>query len=229
VRLVLIASGRGTDAESIMDAYRQGVLPNIDLRFLISTKTGAECLFKAEALNIPTQVLDYKCYGKEVFEFRVIKSIESAEIQLVFLVGCIVKIPIISGIRMYNIHPAEPKKFGGKGMYGLAVHQKVLEDIFDQIKRGKKSINDRFFTNLTVHEVGVIYDEGQILLQTSVEIPPTLIQQYLLAKSSDESAQQQVYAQMQEFVLPFEHAMLPAAVNLAALQILNLTKIESEL
>jgi phosphoribosylglycinamide formyltransferase-1 len=212
VRLALIASGGGTDAQAIMNAFKSGGLPDVDLRLLISTDPQAGCLAKAEALGVPHQIIDRNYLGRDTFNEVFKRVINSGKIQLIFLVGCVVKIPILPGVRVYNIHPADPEKFGGKGMYGPEVHQAVLEDALTQIKREKKKISDRFFTHPTIHEVSEIYDEGQILLRAEIEIPIGIISDYL-----DRTIDcQETCRKLQDWVLPFEWLMLPTAVNMAA-------------
>jgi phosphoribosylglycinamide formyltransferase 1 len=119
VNTVLIASGSGTDADSIMKAYAAGSIPNINLVALISTKPGAGCLDKAKALGVPTEVLNRRNYNSiENFNKILGNFLMELKAQLVFLVGCVVKIFPIDGIRMYNIHPADPHQFNGNKMYG---------------------------------------------------------------------------------------------------------------
>ena len=60
---------------------------------------------------------------------------------------------------MINIHPALLPKYGGKGMYGMNVHQAVLE-------------NKEKETGITIHYVNEAYDEGQIIFQESCEVLP---------------------------------------------------------
>ena len=57
VNTALIASGSGTDADSIMKAYAAGFISNINLKSLVSTKSGASCPDKAEALGAPTDII----------------------------------------------------------------------------------------------------------------------------------------------------------------------------
>jgi phosphoribosylglycinamide formyltransferase-1 len=59
-----------------------------------------------------------------------------------------------------NIHPALLPKFGGKGMYGMHVHEAVKA-------AGEKE------TGITIHEVNERYDEGQILFQAKCEVNPS--------------------------------------------------------
>lgn len=218
VNTMLIASGGGTDANAIMEAYSGGFIPNISLKKLISTKYGAGCLEKADKHNIETLVIDRKECGLGGFNRLLLAEIIKLDCKLVFLVGCIVRVAPIVRVTIYNIHPAEIKNFGGDGMYGLTVHKRVLLQILDLIHRGRKSIDDRFFTYPTVHEVisDLEYDSGEPLLVGSVEIPKSIIYNAFHKKVSlEESAEL-----LQKEVLPYEWMMLPTAVKMAANKII---------
>jgi phosphoribosylglycinamide formyltransferase-1 len=219
VKTVLIASGSGTDAFAIMDAYSQGFLPDVSIEALISTKEGAGCLEKAEKFGIKTIVIDCKKVVSWI-DFNKLLSMEINRLgcKLIFLVGCIVRIYPSDFYSMYNIHPADPVKFGGNGMYGLYVHEKVLEHAIDLIVRGKKQIDDIFYTYPTVHEVAKEYDSGDPLMSVAVQIPFEILYALVVYKnvSLKEAAKR-----LQEHVLLYEWTMLPTAVNLAALKILK--------
>lgn len=221
VNTVLIASGSGTDADSIMKAYVAGFIDNINLKGLISTKPDAGCLEKAEALEVPAEVIDRGKLPSIIdFNIAISRYLLEVEAQLVFLVGCVVKIFPINGISMYNIHPADPHKFGGNGMYGLEVHRRVILDILDQIKRGKARAEDRFFSIPTIHEVVMDYDSGEPFLQARVEVPTEIIVNMLAETASNESVDVAA-SKLQEIVLPNEWMMLPTAVQMAAKKIID--------
>lgn len=217
-KVALIASGGGTDAFSIMNAFDRGDILNIELKLLISTKKGAGCLEKAAYCNIPAIVIDRKEVGSsEAFNRELKYVLVSGEIELVFLVGCIAKIEPIDGIAIYNIHPADLEKFGGKGMYGLEPHKKVLLGVQDLIERGRKTAADRFYTEPTVHKVNDKYDSGEYLLKLNLEIPGEIIANFMENPSDIEGAAKR----LQEYVLPYEWRMLPLAVKLAAAKVLE--------
>lgn len=223
VNLILIASGGGTDAFAIMDPWEKGWIPEIGNIVLISTHANAGCLEKAtscgvEAVtlvppSIPLDLKDYQRYGQKLWGV-----VAKYQAELILLVGCRVVLPLIPGIPMYNIHPADTNLHGGNGMHSLKPHTHVLEAILDQIKRGKKRLDrDRFFTYPTVHEVTAVPDDGPPLLQGSVEIPKELLQEVLEGKCSLHDAAQH----LQKLVLPYEWLMLPTSVRRAAAMILN--------
>jgi phosphoribosylglycinamide formyltransferase 1 len=217
INLALIASGSGTDANSIMEAWEAGCIPEINPPLLISTKRGAGCLEKAERRGLRCQVLDYKeNAGLDRFNSALRNLLSQTQTDLIFLVGCIIKIYPIAGMAIYNIHPADPARHGGDQMYGLAVHEHVLAEIKDQIHRGKKKLIDPFYTYPTVHEATLDFDGGDMLLRQAVLIPQVIVKEYCDGiKSPNEAAQA-----LQSVVLPYEWLMLPAAVRMAARRIL---------
>jgi folate-dependent phosphoribosylglycinamide formyltransferase PurN len=218
INLALIASGSGTDANAIMAAWAAGCLPEINPPLLISTKQGAGCLAKAENHGVRGYVLDFReSGGSNQFNLKLDDLLQETYTDLIFLVGCIHKIFPVKGIDIYNIHPADPAKHGGDQMYGLAVHEHVLEEIRDLIYRGKKKITDPFYSYATVHEASLDYDGGDMLLRQAVLIPPELIRNYYEGRTDLHKSAKA----LQEVVLPFEWLMLPAGVRMAARRILQ--------
>jgi phosphoribosylglycinamide formyltransferase 1 len=217
INLALIASGSGTDANSIMEAWEAGCIPEINPPLLISTKKGAGCLEKAERWGLKSQVLDYRESGNlDRFNSGLHRLLKEAHTELIFLVGCIIKIYPIEGMSIYNIHPADPARHGGDKMYGLAVHEHVLAEIKDRIHRGKNKLIDPFYTYPTVHEVNRDFDGGDMMLRQAVWIPPAIVRDHWGGLKTPQEAAQE----LQNVVLPYEWLMLPAAVRMAARRIL---------
>ncbi|MBA4393007.1 MAG: hypothetical protein C0407_05595 [Desulfobacca sp.] len=218
INCVLIASGSGTDANSIMEAWEAGCIPEINPPLVISTKKGAGCLEKAESRGLAAYEIDYKeSRSLDTFNAELKRVLKQAFTDLIFLVGCIHKVYPIEGIDCYNIHPADPANHGGDKMYGLAVHQHVLDEIKDLIYRGKKKISDRFYTYPTVHEANNDYDGGDMLLRQAVLIPESIVTEYYNGLKDPKQAAKD----LQAVVLPYEWLMLPAAVRMAARRILE--------
>jgi folate-dependent phosphoribosylglycinamide formyltransferase PurN len=223
VNLVLIASGSGTDADAIMKAWKAGWLPEVNPPTLISTRRDVGCLEKAKALAVRSLIIDRRDHPSlDEFNQTLRETLLSDFTDLVFLVGCIVKIYPVSGIAMYNIHPADPEKFGGQNMYGLRVHEYVLREVLDQLYRGRRTVLDRFFTYPTVHEVDEEFDSGHHLFRQNVEIPKKLIGDLAGRRLSPEDGA----GELQKAVLPYEWLMLPTAVKSAARRILERRKEE---
>jgi phosphoribosylglycinamide formyltransferase 1 len=218
VNLALIASGSGTDANSIMESWAAGCIPEVNPPLMISTRKGAGCLEKAEKHGVRGYVLDYReSGGADFFNKKLQSMLHENFTDLIFLVGCIHKIYPIEGIDIYNIHPADPAKHGGDQMYGLAVHEHVLEEIRDLIYRGRKKMTDPFYSYATVHEVSLDYDGGDMLLRQAVLIPEAVISDYCQGQKDLKTSAKA----LQDVVLPYEWLMLPAAVRIAARRVLQ--------
>ena len=219
VKTVLIASGNGTDAEAIMKAYQKGTIANAEIVALISTKEGAGCLDKAKKYDVPGHTIARKQFKDSslVFDMLITEILQELETKLVFLVGCIHRIPVSGSFVMYNIHPADTGKHGGQGMYGIAVHKDVLLEAKSLIERGKKSVKDKFFTTPTIHRVIEEYDKGEALLTANVRIPQEIIERLIQGEIDLTTAAEL----LQRHVLPYEWLILPLAVDIAALQILS--------
>ena len=217
VNTALIASGTGSDAESIIKAYINGFIPEIDLKYLISTKKDAGCIKMAEDNHITTTVIDCPNTTDGNFSFNNILSdtLSSSRVQLVFLVGCIKQVALIRGIDFYNIHPADPIAHGGKGMYGLDVHEHVLASIKDRLTRKMALPESSFYTYPTVHRVDADLDTGPMLLRAKVQIPGEII-----SKLNEDEDISQLDSELQQHVLPYEWIMLPSAVRMAAHNVL---------
>lgn len=157
-RLAIFASGSGTNAEQIF-RYFSGHA-SIHSVLLVSNNPDAYALTRAADHHIPTAVFN----RSEFNDGTVLKELESHHVTHVILAGFLWLVPenilkAFSG-RIINIHPALLPDFGGKGMYGMKVHQAVKA-----AGLGK--------TGITIHEVNENYDEGRIIFQASCEISPS--------------------------------------------------------
>lgn len=149
--IAIFASGAGSNAQKIIDHFRDSSLAKVTL--ILSNKAEAGIFKIAEKEQVPAILID-----KEQF-FRgdtYIKLLEKAGIDLVVLAGFLWKVPanLVTAFpnRIINIHPALLPKFGGKGMYGHFVHEAVLA-------AGEKE------SGITIHYVNEKYDDGGVILQ----------------------------------------------------------------
>lgn len=203
IRVALFASGSGTDANALLEAQENGKIMDCEIVLLVSTKEDVTCIDvgnrhpRVETVVLPKKKLSAR------FPIEVEKLLREKNIDLVFLVGCIHKLPVLKDIPMYNIHPADTEKFGGKGMYGVKVHRAVLDDILLRLDDDIKAGINRWFTWITIHEVNERYDAGQPFVKVAVEVFPEKDDEYTL----------------QQRVLQNEWITLPTAVNLAARRI----------
>ena len=214
----IIASGGGTDANAVMSAYNMGFMHELaDLR-LISTKIGAGCLEKAENNKVKHVVIECKT-KQEVPDFnrRLGQYVKGNNIQLIILAGCVWEIYPIEGVLMINIHPADTLKYGGRHMYGLKVHERVLSDIIDIIYREIKKPEDDFETYVTVHEVGFPIDQGPVIMRAPVRVPHEII----IGLNSGAFSLKEAAEKLQKHVLEYEWIFLPAGVRAAARKIID--------
>lgn len=157
-RLAIFASGNGSNAEAIMKYFQNHA--SIEVRALLTNHAGAFVLERAKKFNIPSRVFD-KNQFRECDE--VLKWLIENKITHIVLAGFLLLIPekLINTFpeKIINIHPSLLPKFGGKGMYGMKVHEAVVA------AREKE-------TGITIHIVNEQYDEGKVLAQFKCRVLP---------------------------------------------------------
>lgn len=152
--IVLFASGSGSNAEEIIKFFKNSEIGKVVAIF--SNKAEAKVLDRAKNHNIPSVVFN----KTQLNEGFVLEQLHSFQPDLIVLAGFLLKFPesiLKEYPKVINIHPALLPKYGGKGMYGMNVHQAVL---------GNKEKE----TGITIHYVNEHYDEGEFIFQKSVNI-----------------------------------------------------------
>ena len=154
-KIILFASGNGTNAENIIRYFQQTGKDAVIA--VISNSEKSAVLAKVESYNIPSFV-----FPKESFlTDKVLLILQQLKPDLIVLAGFLLKFPlnIITAFpnKIINIHPALLPKYGGKGMYGLHVHQAVFDN------REKE-------TGISIHYIDEYYDNGDMIFQRSVSI-----------------------------------------------------------
>ena len=155
-RLVIFASGSGTNAQNIIEHFQQTAIAEVVL--VLSNRREAKVLERAEALGVTAQ-----SFTKEQLtaEDGVLKTLKSIQPDLIILAGFLLKFPdsILNEFpdKVVNIHPALLPKYGGKGMYGRYVHEAVVKS-----KEAE--------TGITIHYVNENYDEGAVIFQEKVTL-----------------------------------------------------------
>ncbi|MFM1876042.1 MAG: phosphoribosylglycinamide formyltransferase [Bacteroidota bacterium] len=150
-RIAIFASGAGTNAQRIIEHFNRH--PSIQVSLVLSNKADAPVLEKAQKAGVETFIFN----RGEFYESNlVLKELQSRNIDLIVLAGFMWLVPeyLINAFsdRMINVHPALLPKFGGKGMYGMHVHQAV-------------KVAGETETGITIHLVNEEYDKGRILFQ----------------------------------------------------------------
>lgn len=131
---------------------------SIEVVLLLSNNPQAYALERARKFNVPTKVFNRTIFRESE---EVLLWLKERNVSHLVLAGFIWLIPayLIKAFpgKIINIHPALLPKFGGKGMYGMHVHEAVKA-------AGEKE------TGITIHEVNEQYDEGKILFEARCEV-----------------------------------------------------------
>lgn len=154
MNIMIFASGSGTNAENIIKHFRNSGLAKVV--YVLTNNPEAGVIARAEKFNVPVKTFSKAEMKSEQFLTFLIENAD-----FIVLAGFLLMIPkaIISEFegRMINVHPALLPNYGGKGMYGMRVHNAVVEN------REKES-------GITIHYVNEHYDEGAIIFQKSVTV-----------------------------------------------------------
>ena len=156
--IAIFVSGSGTNCENIIRHFTDS--KNVKIALVLSNRSDAYALVRAEKYNIPTVILPKTDFYKED---QLLGLMQTYAIDFIVLAGFLLMIPdfLIHAYnrRMVNLHPALLPKFGGKGMYGHHVHEAV------------KAAGETE-TGMTVHWVSSICDGGEIIAQYRTPINP---------------------------------------------------------
>jgi len=158
-RLALFASGSGSNAEVIIRQFKNH--PQIEVALVLTNNATAGVIERAQKLDVKTTF-----FTREQFRESepILQLLRQYEITHIVLAGFLLQIPtsLIQEYpsRIINIHPSLLPKFGGKGMYGMKVHEAV---------KGSGETE----TGITIHEVNEHYDDGRVLFQATCKVQET--------------------------------------------------------
>jgi len=186
MNLGFLASHGGSNMQAIIDKCRGGQIP-ANPALLICNNPGATAVKRARDLQVTVRILNGKTHPNPDELDRAMKSaLLEAEVDLVILAGYMKKIGpatlVAFSNRILNIHPSLLPKFGGRGMYGIRVHEAV-------ISTGETE------SGATVHLIDSGYDKGQILRQSKIVVA---------ASDTPES--------LQKRILEIEHDLYPETI-----------------
>lgn len=194
-KIAVLASGGGTNLQSIVDSIDNGSL-NCKIEMVIGSKEGIYALERAKIKGIKSYIISKEKYGNKTSDK--ILELTKGKVDLIVLAGYL---SILEGNllkefkdKIINIHPSLIPSFCGPKMYGLKVHEAVINS-------GVK------FTGCTVHFVNEEVDGGAIILQ---EVVPVYFED--------------TKEELQKRVLEKEHILLPKAIELISknkVQIIN--------
>jgi phosphoribosylglycinamide formyltransferase-1 len=159
--IAVLMSGRGTTLANLIAWHAAGRL-EADLRLVVSSSPDAGGLRSAAAYGIESLVLDHRTHRRaDQLSPPLFAACRAREIRLVVCGGFLRKLEIPADFagRVINIHPSLLPAFGGKGMYGLRVHEAVLA-------------SGATGSGCTVHLVDDEFDHGGIIAQRRVPVLP---------------------------------------------------------
>ncbi|WP_410473994.1 phosphoribosylglycinamide formyltransferase [Guyparkeria sp. TX1] len=155
-RLVVLASGNGSNFQAIIDACENGRL-DAEIVLLVVNRPGAYALERARAHGIPSRLIDHKAYpDREAFDAELATVIDEARPDWIIMAG-FMRI-LTDGFvdrfqgRLINIHPSLLPKYPG-----MNTHARALEA--GDLKHGA-----------TVHFVTPTVDAGPPIVQGRLEI-----------------------------------------------------------
>lgn len=159
--LGILVSGRGSNMHAIIDACESGRVA-AEVVLVISNNADSPALQTAQENHIATVHLSSRTYPDAIeLDKAMLRALQDAEVELVVLAGFMKKIGPLTlknyKGRIINIHPSLLPDYGGKGMFGIHVHEAVLENKEQQ-------------TGVTIHLVDGEYDQGAILAQQTVPV-----------------------------------------------------------
>ena len=185
-RVGVFASGGGSNLQAILDYLdAQAAAQAMSVALVASDRAAAGALERARRHGVPAMALDATQRGDGLAAI-----LESHAIDYIALAGYLRFIPTDVTRqwrgRIVNVHPSLLPSFGGTGMYGIRVHQAVID-------AGVR------VTGVTVHFVDEEYDRGPIIAQSPVPVLPGDTPEGLAKR-----------------VLTVEHALYPVALNAVA-------------
>lgn len=161
MNIAVFASHGGSDLQATIDGCKNNKI-NAEVVVVISNNGDSMALQRAKNEKIPAYHLSAKKFGSEdALALEILNVLSQYGVDMIFLAGYMrmLHISILEKYnnRIFNIHPALLPKFGGKGMYGMNVHNAVIQ-------AGETE------TGVTIHRVNAEYDSGEIVAQTKVAV-----------------------------------------------------------
>lgn len=158
-QIAILGSGNGTNAQRITEYFRDN--PDIEIATIIANKKDAYILERAKNLGVPAMYFSRKDFLETD---KVLDYLKGKNIDYVILAGFLLLVPqnLLKNFpqRIINIHPALLPAYGGKGMYGMHVHESVIANHEKQ-------------SGITIHFADECFDHGTTIFQATCDIDPT--------------------------------------------------------
>jgi len=167
-KLAIFASGSGSNAQNICNYFANH--SDVKVVLICTNNLDAFIVKRAKKLNIPITIITKTELN---YFINLYKKLQNAEVDFIILAGFLLRLPTIM-VEKYpnhiiNIHPSLLPKYGGRGMYGDAVHKAVLK-------------NKEIESGISIHFVNQNYDEGELILQEKCSVSANETLETLAAK-----------------------------------------------
>jgi phosphoribosylglycinamide formyltransferase 1 len=176
MNIAIFASGGGSNAEVIIKTLPALLLEKkatADIALIVTNNAKATVLNIATQNNIPSEIIVVKNKIEEELSTAYLDILSKYNIDFIVLAGYLKKIPtaVIKSYpqKIINIHPALLPAYGGAGMYGMRVHEAV-------VNAGEKQ------SGITIHFVDEVYDHGEIIFQATCNLEEGEIAEQLSKK-----------------------------------------------
>lgn len=162
-KIGVMASGGGSNFKAIIDRIGEGDL-EAQCKFLIVNNAGCGAAGHAEEYGIPVHHISGKTHPDQAeYESALLAVLDKYNVDFLILAGYMKALPacVLNRMpeRILNIHPSLLPKYGGKGFWGIHVHEAVVAAHETE-------------SGATVHLVGEEIDGGRILAQVRVPVLP---------------------------------------------------------
>ena len=160
-KIAIFASGGGSNFREIYNQIQKGDIP-ARIVLVVSNNSQCEAIIFASEHGLKNFIVnDTRFPNPDTRDKLLLQALLKAEVELICLAGYVKLLP--GGIvkeyqnRILNIHPALLPQFGGKGFYGMKVHEAVIASGAAE-------------SGATVHLVDDEYDHGKIIVQKKVKV-----------------------------------------------------------
>ena len=157
-KIAIFASGNGSNCENIIKYFSQSEVARVVL--VVTNNPSAKVIERAKRLDTDISIVPKDSISDSSIMLPLLRE---KSIDLIVLAGFMLFIPpfLVDNYphRIVNIHPSLLPKYGGKGMYGMHVHEAVKE-------------NNEKESGITIHFVNNEYDRGEIIAQYSTSVSP---------------------------------------------------------
>lgn len=149
-KIAIFASGKGSNADHLISYFKNGTSVTVEMIVTTNPKAAVQNVARNHGVNFSLITME------ELNGNLLVERLNEQGIELLVLAGFLKKIPasLITAFpnRIINIHPSLLPKYGGKGMYGMHVHEAVLN-------------GEEKESGITIHLVNSEYDKGEVLAQ----------------------------------------------------------------